>query len=239
MECSHPPPLTDDQLSAVLDGEGAPAVLAHLAVCPACATRLDQARRVEEALGARLHRWDCPASQELAHYHLGLLGQDAAQQIAAHLEHCVLCAAEITELRAFLAADRPTLGQRHVAARPHPRLGELIARLLLQPPTPALAFRGGVARLIGAEVPGTTIMLEARPAGPEEVLLNGQILDENHQRWVGGLIELRQGGHLRATAEVDDLGTFVGGPLHAAPTELRLTPRQGPAVVVPEVDLAG
>jgi hypothetical protein len=81
-------------------------------------------------------------------------------------------------------------------------------------------------------------MLEARPGGPTEVLLIGQVLAEDHERWVGALVELRQAGRLRATAEVDDLGTFTCGSLRAAPTELRLTPRTGAVVVVPEIDLA-
>ncbi len=237
MNCSQPPPLTDDQLSAAIDGDAGLAVLAHLAACPACAARLEAVRRLEESLGSRLHRWDCPPPQQLADYHVGLVAQDAAQVIAGHLAQCVLCASEIAELRAFLATDAVAAPvDRSAPPQARPRLGEVFARLLPRPP--ALALRGAAVRPIGAEAPGVAIMLETRSSGPTEVLLNGQVLAEDHERWVGALVELRQGGHLRATAEVDDLGTFACNSLRAAPTELRLTPRTGAVVVVPEVDLA-
>ena len=56
MLCSAPPPLTDDQLSAALDGEADQVVLDHLERCPSCTARLEQARRAERALAGRLYR---------------------------------------------------------------------------------------------------------------------------------------------------------------------------------------
>ena len=71
MECSSPPPLTDDQLSAALDQTAVPDVIDHLASCASCAERLAAAQQAEQSLRSALYRWDCPAPQTLADYHLG------------------------------------------------------------------------------------------------------------------------------------------------------------------------
>ena len=71
MECSSPPPLTDDQLSAALEQNAAPDVIDHLASCASCAARLDAAQQAEQSLRSALYRWDCPAPQTLAEYHVG------------------------------------------------------------------------------------------------------------------------------------------------------------------------
>src|SRR6059058_694021 len=99
MPCSFPPPLTDDQFTAALDGEVSLPVQQHLAMCPGCAARLTQARQVEQMLKSKLRRWDCPTSQQIGHYHLGLTSQTEARSIAEHLSQCVACQAELSELQ--------------------------------------------------------------------------------------------------------------------------------------------
>ena len=93
MQCRFPPPLTEDQISAAIDGEVEPGVLQHLSQCTSCMSRLEQARRFEQALRARLYRWDCPPVQQLGDYHLGLLSQAGADAIARHLGQCERCRA--------------------------------------------------------------------------------------------------------------------------------------------------
>jgi anti-sigma factor RsiW len=237
MRCSDPPPLTEDQITAALDGEAEPAIYDHLAQCEGCAARLAQAQQIERALKAGLQRWDCPTPQQLGDYHLGLVGQADAHAITRHLEHCARCSDEIEELRMFLIADAsPRRPAARPPARPRPLWPtELIARLL--PRTPALAVRGATGP-IKAEANGVTIFLDVQPAAEGRVMLTGQVVADGMERWVGALVELRQAGKLCATAALDDLGSFSAGPLTAEPTELRVTPPSGPSLVVRDIELA-
>src|SRR6188508_2992804 len=98
MECSSPPPLTDDQLSAALDQAAAPDVIDHLAVCSSCAARLQAAQQAEQSLRSALYRWDCPPPQALAEYHLGMPSAEEQRAILRHLETCVRCSEEMAEL---------------------------------------------------------------------------------------------------------------------------------------------
>ncbi|GAB4211166.1 MAG: hypothetical protein OHK0022_45410 [Roseiflexaceae bacterium] len=232
MDCRLPPPLHDDDLSAALDGVASAAVLEHLAGCPACTARLEQAARFEHALHRRLSRWGCPDPQVLGEYQQGMLPAAQAQEVALHLDQCRACSEELAELEAFFADDEfapaPAPARRPLRAR----LGELIARLLPAPSTPALALRGAAtARTLTAEAGDTTIMLEIQPVGAD-VLIQGQLLADALEPWEGALVQLRQGGALVSAASVDEFGGFECGPLPAAPTELRIAPRQGDALVL-------
>jgi hypothetical protein len=236
MQCSEPPPLTDDQLSAALDGEPAPDVRAHLASCAACAARLEQARQAENGLRAVLHRWDCPPSQQLADYHIGRLAVEEERAVLRHLAVCASCKQEIEELRLFLleGADAAVLTPTPPVTQPA-RRGPLIAQLLPRAAMPALRGGGGP---IQAQADGVTIFLDIQAAGAGQVAIQGQLVADEQDRWVGALVELRQGGTLRATAAIDDLGMFGVGPIPAQLAELRLFPQRGRAVALPDLDLS-
>src|SRR5262245_19268329 len=115
MQCSSPPPLTDNQITAALDGEADPAALAHLAQCPSCSARLADARRFERRAQRRLYRWDCPSSQLLGDYHLGLVTPGDERTVRRHLAQCARCAEELEELRRFLVDGEPA--QPHAPPR--------------------------------------------------------------------------------------------------------------------------
>ncbi len=237
MDCSAPPPLTDDQISAVLDGAAEGAVLAHLAGCASCAARLEDARRVERTLRDGLHRWDCPAPQTLADYHLARVGAEQDRAIARHLAGCARCAAEIETLRLFLLAGEPAPAPPPVGAprrAGRPARGPLLARILPRSLAPTL--RGGGGPLM-AEADGLTIFVDVQPAGAGQVALECQLVADDQQRWTGALVEIRQSGALRATAEVDDLGGFRCAAIPAGATELRITPPGGRMLVVPGLEL--
>ena len=237
MLCSVPPPLTDDQLSAALDGEADQAVREHLERCPSCAARLEQARLAERALAGRLYRWDCPSARRLSEYYLGMVDQAEARAIARHLEQCARCSAEIEQLRLFLAADQDApLPLPQPSRPPRPRLAERMARLL--PPTPALAMRGAGPAPIVAEAAGVTLFLHLQPAADRRLNISGQVVADEPEHWAGALVELRSAGALLAVAALDELGGWSAGPLPAGPAELRVTREDGVVVVLPEVELA-
>jgi hypothetical protein len=238
MQCSAPPPLNDDQLSAVLDGEAAPDVRAHLAACPACAGRLEQARLAENSMRAALRRWDCPPSQQLADYHIGQLAGEQERAIQRHLAVCASCKQEVEDLRVFLLDDMDQAAPAPTPpiVQPAPaRRGPLIARLLPRAAAPALRGAGGGP--IQAQADGITIFLDVQAANTGQVAIQGQVVADDQEQWDGALVELRQGGILRAMAGIDDLGMFNIGPIPAGVSELRLIPQRGRAVALPDLDL--
>lgn len=240
MECTQPPALTEDQLTAVLDGEAAPETLQHLERCPGCSRRLQRARQLESAVRTGLWRWECPPSQTLGDYHLQLLGAEQLAVIARHLDTCPHCAAELADLRAFLAsgpvpAARP---QRPPFRLPRlPRPGELIAAFV--PQTPVMALRGSSAGQITAHASGITIFLEFQPVA-SGFELTGQIITEKKQdEWVGALVELRQADALTCTATLDEFGEFKCALPTAEPATLRIRAHTGRVVVLDGLDLQG
>jgi hypothetical protein len=66
----------------------------------------------------KLYRWDCPPSQILGEYQLGLLDRDLTTAVKMHLRTCALCATEVGTLADFMADDL-TLVEHPVA--PHHR----------------------------------------------------------------------------------------------------------------------
>ena len=239
MVCSIPPAITDEQISAALDDAAEPAVQNHLRHCASCAARLERARAAERALASRLHRWDCPSAGQLGDYHMGLFDQEQTRMIAQHIEHCASCAAEVAQLRLFLAAE-PAPAPAAPPSRPRwPGLGELIARLIAAPPgaMPALAMRGAGPAPLVAEADGVTIFLDVQPALDGNITLIGQLMADDQDDWAGALVELRQAGALQATAALDDLGGWSCGRLPAGPSELRITRQDSRSVTLPQVDL--
>jgi len=235
MQCSAPPALTDDQISAAIDGAADPAVQAHVAQCPGCAQRLVHARQMEQSLRTRLYRWDCPSPQQLADYQLRRVDAGQARAIEAHLAGCARCTEELADLGQFLAADAPLEAPQPAPMRPKASpWGALFARP--QPQRPAVALRGAGAGPLMAVAGDTTIFLDVQPAAGQ-IAMQGQLVDADQDRWVGALVEVRQSGALVATAEVDDLGSFACAALPAGATELRITPQHGRMIVLTDLEL--
>jgi hypothetical protein len=106
MECSEPGAIRDEELLAYIDGVPVrPAVLAHLAHCQYCSSRLATYQRMDRKLIQRLYRWDCPTNEILGEYQLGLLSGEQAAGVGDHLKRCALCAAEVVILTNFMAND--------------------------------------------------------------------------------------------------------------------------------------
>ncbi len=237
MDCSQPPALTDDEISALLDNLADANIVAHIAHCAKCAIRFRRAKQIELLLRQNLLRSDCPTPARLREYHLGLLTATEERVILRHLEQCALCKAEIEDLRLFLSVDEP-VQPVPVAPPPRqsqPRRGTIIARLL--PQLPALALRGSGSNPLTAEANGATIFLDIQPTNDGRVTINGQLVAEEQEHWNGALVELWQAGALQATASLDDLGSFFCGPIIPGQSELRITPEQGTAIVLPDLDL--
>jgi hypothetical protein len=116
MECCEPGAIRDEELIAYLEGESVrSAVPEHLARCQSCSSRLATYQKLNRKLTHKLYRWECPSSQTIGEYHLGLIDSRQAIDVEVHIQNCVLCAAELKTLTAFLAAD-PMLEDRTAIA---------------------------------------------------------------------------------------------------------------------------
>jgi anti-sigma factor RsiW len=115
MECRQRGAISEEELLAYLAGEEVrPAVLEHLALCPACSAQVAAYRRLELTLMHSLYRWDCPPGQILGDYYLGLLSKETAVAVRFHLATCLHCVSELTLLSEFLASD-PLLAEARSA----------------------------------------------------------------------------------------------------------------------------
>jgi anti-sigma factor RsiW len=240
LPCSLPPPLTEDQITAALDGEAESSVLHHLDQCPGCRVRFEQARQVEQMLSTRLH----PSSQELGDYHLGLIRESSDRiMIERHLDRCAACREEIADLNLFLADEQVAISQaqpestksgRLSLAAVHRHLSELIAQLA--PGTPSLALRGVATGPIMLEADGTTVFLETQQTH-DGLILAGQIVAEDTQRWVGALVMLRQTNDTLMTVLVDDAGQFRCGGIRAGVVAIRITSATGQTLILDGVEI--
>jgi hypothetical protein len=175
MECSEPGAIRDEELVAYLAGEAVrPVVVEHLAHCQRCALQLATYRRVELELLSKLYRWDCPPSQVLGEYQIGMLRQGQGAAVKNHLRACVLCTAEVATLTEFLAND-PMLAQpimatqkaaSPVAANNHHPAG---ARLIAPVPFDQLREQSlaGVRRIAAALLPQQPRLAYQRNAGAQ------------------------------------------------------------------------
>jgi hypothetical protein len=245
MSCSDPPPLSDETINAALDGDTAPEVLGHLQHCAHCADRLEEARQFETSLRGHLARWDCPPAEQLGDYHLGLVPQAQQRVIAAHLEVCPRCSAEIEDLRVFLTEAQPAQLHAQEQVLPAPpagprRLRALVAQLLPRAPGFQLAgLRGAGDGPLIAQSSAATIVLEPQKIDPQAIRLTGQIADEagDQDRWDGALVEVRQADTLVAIAFVDEVGGFSCAPIQRSITDLRIIGADGTWIVVDDIDL--
>ena len=238
MGCNSRETLTEEQLSAAIDGQASDNVLEHLASCPICSARLALARTAETTMRTRLYRFDCPSSQELTDYHMGLVNSTTDRQITRHLALCVTCQAEIETLRSFMHTDHPyahLVAPTQAAPSLSSALHDLIASIL--PPTPQLALRGNSLRNLTARAGSTTLMLVPERDKSGQLTLAGQILDDDIDQWIGAQVEIYHNEHISHSSMIDELGGFA---LHAIPSEtitLRVIPHKGRAIKVPALDL--
>lgn len=97
--CVFQQPLSEQEISEILDDEASSACHAHLELCEFCRERVENARQAERLIRSSLH----PDAMMLGSFQLGLLSEDKALVIAQHLETCGRCRAHIASLVDFLA----------------------------------------------------------------------------------------------------------------------------------------
>lgn len=109
MNCLHSMAPTDEELLRyALDeeplGMGAKE---HLEQCSRCQERLAAYKQTHAFLLSRLYRSQCPTATQLNHYCINMLPTDDMFVITDHIKICPLCAAEVLDIRHYLADFDP------------------------------------------------------------------------------------------------------------------------------------
>jgi hypothetical protein len=201
---SHPDP---DDVLAYVDGDATPAVAAHIEGCDVCVQQADALEATQAGLTRLLYRFDCPKPLTLGEYALDLLDPEQRQQTAAHTLECEACAAELHEVRAYLAAEAPF--REDVTGRIRRLVATLLSPAAGPRPLAAAALRGAAdsaARVYQAD--DLTISLSSGD-GPGHLL--GVLIATSPEQTPpdGGQARLvASGGQTVASGPIDDLGNF-------------------------------
>jgi len=230
MNCSVPPPLSDEQIEELLDGSTDPTLIDHIANCVSCAVRLKQAKTFETHLKARLYRWDCPTSDILADYDMNLLSESEHKRIAKHVETCPHCQSEIRDLRNFLNDDSLPEIQTRAVMQPRKSPMRSIAKISKQ--APATALRGKTAGPIMAQTDsGIMLFLEIHSEATQTILV-GQIVSEGEQNWEGALVKVFQVQQIQSIAKVGDMGDFRCKIADTSPIMLEISTENQQTIIV-------
>ena len=209
MSCVRPGAVTPEDLLAYAAGEAPPHVVEHVRACPACAATAAEYARTHRQLAAALYRFDCPSPQRLGDYEFHLLSPDDQTQVAAHVVECPLCAAELRQLRDFLALEPAPIPEGTSGW-----VKRIIATLL--PAAPGVSYAG----VRGAGDPAshtyqaadlTITVRTGTDAARGHAYLSGHIWRENAapDALAGQTVSLSSPGGAALTTTIGDLGEFA------------------------------
>jgi tetratricopeptide (TPR) repeat protein len=113
LEIEHP----NEELRTYFLGEPVrPLIVQHYIDSQRLTRQIADYHRAELKLTSKLTRWDCPSSQVLGEYQLGLLKNDHATAVKIHVSSCVFCSVEMATLTQFLINDPIFAGHEFVQA---------------------------------------------------------------------------------------------------------------------------
>lgn len=259
MECSEPGLIRDEELLAYLTGERVrPVVEQHLARCPYCSAQLADLRQLEFSLLSKLYRWDCPPSQVLGEFQMGLLDPEVALAVRFHLRACVSCVAELNMLGEFLSGDllrvesqflvpQPAQNNHHVQEiggvinHLRDRASDSVRKILavLLPPPPRLAYQRDAAppelwpRHYTAEDFSISLQVERETGHADSLQLIGFVTrkDTALEALQGMPVLLSSATETVSVQHLDELGNFVFSLLAPATYTLELQAPHGIIVI--------
>lgn len=241
MECSEPGALRDEELLAYLAGEQVrPAVVEHLAHCQRCTLQLATYRHIELDLLSNLYRWDCPPSQVLGEYQLGMLSQAQNSAVMNHLNRCLLCTAEVATLNEFLATE-PVLArsapivQQEAAVSNNHHTKRDVQRTVDQWREQSLA---GVRRIAAILVPQQPRLAYQRTAGSQSALWPRRYTAED----VTVSVQLEHAPEQKDTLQLIGFVTRKGatiGTLQGSEVRLSASETHAPTIYTQTIDELG
>jgi hypothetical protein len=172
---------------------------------------------------------------ELGDYHLGLLPAAQALVVAQHVRGCPHCRQEVEQLGTYLKDLDSPVGVVEA-------IRVLVAKLVNTPGEIGLhsqvpALRGESKGPLQFAAEGVLIMLDVEPSSEGKMNILGQVAADNQDHWTGAQVELRQGGTVQFSTQLDDLGAFRAEDIPSGPKELRITPESQSVVVVSNFEL--
>ncbi len=185
---------------------------------------------IDDSLKAALYRITCPDSATLGNFHLGLLPEDAATKISAHLTGCPHCTREVEQLEAFLAETAVSLQPSTTE-----RIRVWIAkRLPAGGPgrsalgTPAFATRGGDSGPLMYEAGDAQLSLEVQddPEHPGRKAILGLVLGIDTEAVEA---RLSQNDQIVRAETLDTVGNFTFTDLPSGEYELTVS---GPTIEI-------
>jgi hypothetical protein len=250
-ECASPPPLSDDELIAALDGDAPTPVRAHLERCRFCAARLEGMRMLEETLLTAMYRVDCPTTETLTDYVMGVASKKAGLAMDDHLLRCKLCSEEVQTLRAFFVTDAVPKVEE---APPEPlwqqfkdlfqTMGDQLVRILSPELIPSYGQRKGVSQkqVFTYSFESLSVMLTLEHS-VDGFKIQGTILDTDSEKqgaWINGTVELvsQDENQERHLALIDDDESFTFTAVTAGRFNMNIYDAGGAVLRLKDVDIA-
>ncbi len=215
MACVSPPELDDRTLLVYIDDQASADIATHIERCSHCRERAHRLARLQGRITVQLYRIDCPSPFELGEYHLGLLPAAQMEAIGHHLDKCLHCRREVTQLEGYLADLEPTLEPGPLEQTVE-RIRVLVARLVSGRPlgqaalSPAFAsVRGGEQEPLIYEAGEVQVMIEIQEDAdrPDHRMILGLVIGLDTPQELEA--HLWAAGQRLATVPVDELGNFV------------------------------
>jgi len=195
---------------------------------------------LERRLRRILYRFNCPSPDVLRDYHWGYLPPDKHQQVEAHLDVCLHCAAELADLAKFVTTEQAettsTLLARARRAAAQARL--IVARLVSPARSPVPVLRGQTREVLLFEAGTLALSVNVQLEDTGTYTLFGQILSPEPTDFSDGYVRLTASEEDKrpVQAALDANGGFVVPDLHPATYQLIVGLRDT-RIVVPDLKL--
>jgi len=232
MECSTPPALTDEDLSAILDGEFDHTLQLHLSRCPGCAARLAEMGQMDEVFHS-MRRIECPSPQQIADYHLKLLDAESASVVQQHLAYCPRCQDELAILEDFLAMSSDAPPTNSIIPLWDTQVTYQARRVET---SGNLALKGQDEKSSHDVQAGTARIFLETSSIPKGYLLSGQVLD-SEVSWGSAVVEFWQDKTPQQVAVLDDMGEFHFEFTTQLPISLYITSPSGVTLAIEDIQI--
>jgi hypothetical protein len=228
------PHFADEILLAYLDGEADLETAMKIERSPADRKRAKILAGLQNKLTKRLYRMECPSSESLGEYQLGMLGRAGMVAVAKHLLICPVCRRELNQLREFLRNPEP-IGQTGIIEGLRVVFAHLIGDRAKgsehAPLTPAFSsLRGGSSELLILEAEGALITLDIQSDG-DILNISGQVAADDQDLWTGASLWLSQENEILCQVVLDDLGAFQCDGIPPGEIELQFEVKSGLVIV--------
>ena len=235
MECSTPPPLTDEELSAILDGEIDETVQLHLSKCPGCTARLAEMGQMD-GLFSSLRRIECPLPQQIADFHWGFLDAELASIVEQHLAHCPRCQDELAVLKDFLEQSSDEFPTSNVIPLWDNQDVYQARRVEVSGSLALKGQRGQDDKSAHDVQAGTARIFLETSTTPRGYLLSGQVVD-SEVNWVRAMVEFWQDNTPQQVGVLDDMAEFRFEFTTPLPITLFITSSSGITLSVKDIQI--